>query len=219
MAGGVRSYATNGLAVPTRDAAPPAVKAGWTPHPETVVVVLVLLLSCSISFISFSPQTCISSGSLASGPPYIEATEDPKAQKLDSIKFRQVPQVLPEDFQIHEMDLVEGALCLRRSARTSGQQDAGSLDCFPQDADGCPASSILAGSPAYPDPSVGRRRSVSWGLQTLGCRRDVSLASLRTRPHSPVVTLNTASRCSPCSTTALDAGEHAGSNFRVVHVV
>ena len=36
----IRSYATNGLAVPTRDAAPPAAKAGWSRHPEAVVVVL-----------------------------------------------------------------------------------------------------------------------------------------------------------------------------------
>ena len=35
-----RSYATNGLAVPTRDAAPPAAKAGWSHHLEPVVVVL-----------------------------------------------------------------------------------------------------------------------------------------------------------------------------------
>ena len=38
----IRSYATNGRAAPTRDAAPPAVKAEWTLHPEPVVVVLVL---------------------------------------------------------------------------------------------------------------------------------------------------------------------------------
>ena len=37
----IRSYATNGLAVPTRDAAPPAAKAGWSRHPKAVVVVLV----------------------------------------------------------------------------------------------------------------------------------------------------------------------------------
>ena len=36
----IRSYATNGRAAPTRDAAPPAVKAEWTLHPEPVVVVL-----------------------------------------------------------------------------------------------------------------------------------------------------------------------------------
>ncbi len=36
-----RSYATNGLAVPTRDAAPPAAKAGWSRHLKPVVVVLV----------------------------------------------------------------------------------------------------------------------------------------------------------------------------------
>ena len=35
-----RSYATNGLAVPTRDAAPPAAKAGWSRHLKPVVVVL-----------------------------------------------------------------------------------------------------------------------------------------------------------------------------------
>ena len=35
-----RSYATNGLAVPTRDAAPPAAKAGWSRHLKLVVVVL-----------------------------------------------------------------------------------------------------------------------------------------------------------------------------------
>ena len=34
----IRSYATNGLAVPTRDAAPPAAKAGWSRHPKAVVV-------------------------------------------------------------------------------------------------------------------------------------------------------------------------------------
>ena len=38
----IRSYATNGLAVPTRDAAPPAAMAGWSRHPEAVVVVLVI---------------------------------------------------------------------------------------------------------------------------------------------------------------------------------
>ena len=38
----IRSYATNGPAAPTKDAAPPAVKAGWSRHPKTVVVVLVL---------------------------------------------------------------------------------------------------------------------------------------------------------------------------------
>ena len=36
----IRSYATNGLAVPTRDAAPPAAMAGWSRHPKAVVVVL-----------------------------------------------------------------------------------------------------------------------------------------------------------------------------------
>ena len=36
----IRSYATNGLAFPTRDAAPPAIQAGWDHHPEAVVVVL-----------------------------------------------------------------------------------------------------------------------------------------------------------------------------------
>ena len=36
----IRSYATSGRAAPTKDAAPPAVKAGWSHHPETVVVVL-----------------------------------------------------------------------------------------------------------------------------------------------------------------------------------
>ena len=38
----IRSYATNGLAVPTRDAAPPAAKAGWSRHLKPVVVVLAL---------------------------------------------------------------------------------------------------------------------------------------------------------------------------------
>ena len=37
----IRSYATSGRAVPTKDAAPPAVKAGWSHHPKRVVVVLV----------------------------------------------------------------------------------------------------------------------------------------------------------------------------------
>ncbi len=37
----IRSYATNGRAAPTRNAAPPAVKAGWSRHPKAVVVVLV----------------------------------------------------------------------------------------------------------------------------------------------------------------------------------
>ena len=36
----IRSCATNGRAAPTRNAAPPAVKAGWSRHPKTVVVVL-----------------------------------------------------------------------------------------------------------------------------------------------------------------------------------
>ena len=36
----IRSYATNGRAAPTRNAAPPAVKAGWSRHPKAVVVVL-----------------------------------------------------------------------------------------------------------------------------------------------------------------------------------
>ena len=40
----IRSYATNGLAVPTRDAAPPAAKAGWSRHLKPVVVVLGLWL-------------------------------------------------------------------------------------------------------------------------------------------------------------------------------
>ena len=35
-----RSYATSARAAPTRDAAPPAVKAGWSHHPKAVVVVL-----------------------------------------------------------------------------------------------------------------------------------------------------------------------------------
>ena len=35
----IRSYATNGRAAPTRNAAPPAVKAGWSRHPKAVVVV------------------------------------------------------------------------------------------------------------------------------------------------------------------------------------
>ena len=34
------TQATNGLAVPTRDAAPPAAKAGWSRHLKPVVVVL-----------------------------------------------------------------------------------------------------------------------------------------------------------------------------------
>ena len=38
----IRSYATNGRAAPTRNAAPPAVKAAWSRHPKAVVVVLVL---------------------------------------------------------------------------------------------------------------------------------------------------------------------------------
>ena len=37
----IRSYATNGRAAPTRNPAPPAVKAGWSRHPKAVVVVLV----------------------------------------------------------------------------------------------------------------------------------------------------------------------------------
>ena len=36
----IRSYATNGRAAPTRNAVPPAVKAGWSRHPKAVVVVL-----------------------------------------------------------------------------------------------------------------------------------------------------------------------------------
>ena len=36
----IRSYATNGRAAPTKDAAPPAVKAGWSHHPKHVIVVL-----------------------------------------------------------------------------------------------------------------------------------------------------------------------------------
>ena len=35
-----RNYATNGPAAPTRNVAPPAVKAGWIPRPKAVVVVL-----------------------------------------------------------------------------------------------------------------------------------------------------------------------------------
>ena len=35
-----RSYATSVQAAPTKDAAPPAVKAGWSLHPKAVVVVL-----------------------------------------------------------------------------------------------------------------------------------------------------------------------------------
>ena len=34
------NYATSGRAAPTKDAAPPAVKAGWSRHPKAVVVVL-----------------------------------------------------------------------------------------------------------------------------------------------------------------------------------
>ena len=36
----IRSYATNGRAAPTRNAAPHAVKAGCSRHPKAVVVVL-----------------------------------------------------------------------------------------------------------------------------------------------------------------------------------
>ena len=36
----IRSYATSGRAAPTRDAAPPAVNAGWSHHLKRVVVVL-----------------------------------------------------------------------------------------------------------------------------------------------------------------------------------
>ena len=36
----IRSYATSGRAAPTKGAAPPAVKAGWSHHPKRVVVVL-----------------------------------------------------------------------------------------------------------------------------------------------------------------------------------
>ena len=36
----IRSYATNGRTAPTRNAAPPVVKAGWSRHPKAVVVVL-----------------------------------------------------------------------------------------------------------------------------------------------------------------------------------
>ena len=36
----IRSYATSGRAAPTKDAAPPAVKAGWSHHLKRVVVVL-----------------------------------------------------------------------------------------------------------------------------------------------------------------------------------
>ena len=36
----IRSYATNGRSAPTKDVASPAVKAGWSRHPKTVVVVL-----------------------------------------------------------------------------------------------------------------------------------------------------------------------------------
>ena len=36
----IRSYATSGRAAATKDAAPPAVKAGWSHHPKRVVVVL-----------------------------------------------------------------------------------------------------------------------------------------------------------------------------------
>ena len=39
----IRSYATSGRAAPTRDAAPPAVKAGWSHHLKRVVVVLALM--------------------------------------------------------------------------------------------------------------------------------------------------------------------------------
>ena len=46
----IRSYATSGRAAPTRDAAPPAVKAGWSHHLKRVVVVLERTAS--------SPKSC-----------------------------------------------------------------------------------------------------------------------------------------------------------------
>ena len=39
---GIPARAMRGRAAPTKDAAPPAVKAGWSHHPKRVVVVLVM---------------------------------------------------------------------------------------------------------------------------------------------------------------------------------
>ena len=47
----IRSYATNGLAVPTRDAAPPAAMAGWSRHPKAVVVVLEGCIPDSLKYV------------------------------------------------------------------------------------------------------------------------------------------------------------------------
>ena len=56
----IRSYATSGRAAPTRDAAPPAVKAGWSHHLKRVVVVLGLPLQSSITKLPlwFLSQNC-----------------------------------------------------------------------------------------------------------------------------------------------------------------
>ena len=40
----IRSYATNGRSAPTKDAAQPAVKAGWNRHLKPVVVVLGIII-------------------------------------------------------------------------------------------------------------------------------------------------------------------------------
>ena len=56
----IRSYATNGRAAPTRNAAPPAVKAGWSRHPKAVVVVLGLVLGYRF-FTVGSPAPCLRS--------------------------------------------------------------------------------------------------------------------------------------------------------------
>ena len=42
----IRSYATNGRAAPTINAAPPDVKAEWSRHPKAVVVVLGICVEC-----------------------------------------------------------------------------------------------------------------------------------------------------------------------------
>ena len=74
----IRSYATNGLAAPTRDAAPPAVKAGWSHHLKRVVVVLAL---------SALNHDQFSAGSPASGPHRCKPTGEGLPIHLKVLRF------------------------------------------------------------------------------------------------------------------------------------
>ena len=83
----IRSYATSGRAVPTRDAAPPAAKAGWSRHLKPVVVVLVWQLE----FADARGGAPIYLAQCASGNNWVDKVNEPSIREWTKIVDFAVP--------------------------------------------------------------------------------------------------------------------------------